>query len=213
MGTENSVSGLAELDVWPSIYAAERGTEKEVLSLLPEKGATGVHVDVMDGRVVPSSSWSVNDVAGFVRDSPLPVEAHLMVEDSDSVVKELLSVGLYRIFVHPEWVSSVGEVLQTIRANDVGAGLVLSPGLDVEVISKWADKIDSLLVMTSQPGMRSAPFEADSFARVQDVISFLESSGFEVSVGVDGGVTFERLSIFSALGVTHAVIGRDFFRR
>jgi len=42
-----------------------------------------LHLDVMDGVFVPNKTFSFEEARKIIDDSPLPVDAHLMIADAD----------------------------------------------------------------------------------------------------------------------------------
>jgi len=77
------------MKVAPSILDADFSHLQSELDSIAT--ADRIHLDIMDGKYVPSTTFRAVDLQGY--EFPLPLEAHLMVEDPASYLTSLNLLG------------------------------------------------------------------------------------------------------------------------
>ena len=139
-------------DILPAILAKTETEFREKLRMI-EGVAPLVHLDVMDGKFVPSTTWADPKVVTTMQ-TPVKFEVHLMVEEP---FRDALAWGevpsVARIVVHAESTKLLRELLHVVRVTDKEVGLAMSPGTKIaDLRSQISDSIDFLLLMANEPG-------------------------------------------------------------
>lgn len=136
----------------PSILAADFAHLKKDLDLINESEAQWVHVDIMDGVFVPNISFGFPILEVVKEYCTKFIDVHLMMVHPEKYIHEFVKAGAQGISVHYEGNLHLHSLLQQIRQAGAKAGLVLNPHTPVEHIKGLCHLIDTLLIMSVNPG-------------------------------------------------------------
>lgn len=159
-----------------------------------------VQVDLMDGRFVPARSFSAQALNGL--ETSLAFEVHLMGEDPVSAFEGLSNRMLRQLVFHIESDADPQELIRTIRERGLKAGVALNPGTGTEVLRALGD-VDSVLVMTVDPGRYGSPFKAEALNKIPRIRELWP----RCTIGVDGGVSLDNLHLIKATGADYVCVG------
>ena len=106
----------------PSILNCDFGHFADELARIST--ADYVHVDVMDNHFVPNLALGLPLVEAAVHASPVPVDAHLMIEDPDRWAPVYAEAGCASVTFHAEAASAPPPP----GARDPGPGQAGRPG-------------------------------------------------------------------------------------
>ena len=147
--------------VSPSLLAADFGKLDAEIARITSAGADLLHLDVMDGHLVPNISFGVPVLKSIRKNSDLLFDAHLMITDPLRYVKAFADAGADHITFHVECSNDIDATIRAIRDLGCTVGMSLRPGTPAEAIFPYLDKIDLVLVMTVEPGFGGQSFMAD----------------------------------------------------
>ena len=102
--------------------------------------------------------------------------------------------------------------LDKIRALGGKAGISLKPGTPAEAVKPYLSKCDLILVMTVEPGFSGQKFMADMMPKVRQIRAWLEESGSNCLLSIDGGVNRDTAGICKASGADVLVAGSAYFK-
>jgi ribulose-phosphate 3-epimerase len=195
--------------ICPSLLSADFTRLGEEVARIAD--ADWVHVDVMDNHFVPNLTIGPPVVAALRGVSPLPLDAHLMIEDPDRWALSYVEAGAHHVTVHAEAVRAPVRLAREVRRAGATVGIAVEPATPVE---PWADllgEIDLLLVMTVEPGFGGQEFLEPVLAKVRRARELVDAAGAEVSIQVDGGVSAATVARAAAAGADAFVAGSAVF--
>jgi ribulose-phosphate 3-epimerase len=177
----------------PSILTADFADLRGELARIA--GADLVHVDVMDNHFVPNLTLGLPVVERIIAASPVPVDAHLMIEDPDRWAPPYAEAGAASVTFHAEAAVAPVRLARELRRLGARAGLALRPATPVEPFVDLLPEFDMLLVMTVEPGFGGQSFLASMLPKVRRARAAARAQGLDLWVQVDGGIsraTIER---------------------
>ncbi|MDP9027030.1 MAG: ribulose-phosphate 3-epimerase, partial [Actinomycetota bacterium] len=173
--------------------------------------ADAVHVDVMDNHFVPNLTFGLEMVTRVQAVSPIPLDVHLMITDVDRWAPGYAELGAFSVTFHAEATSDPVALARTLRALGTRAGLAVKPGTDVTPYLELLPEFDQLLVMTVEPGFGGQSFMTELMPKVAAVRAAVDTSGLEVWVQVDGGISTETIGRAAEAGADTFVAGSSVF--
>ena len=177
----------ARIEIAPSILAADFAKLGEEVRVVEEAGADVIHVDIMDGHFVPNISLGIPVVASLRKATRLPLDVHLMIEQPELYIEAFISAGANRVLVHQEATVHLDRALGMIREHGAEAGAAINPATPVGMLSEVLDKVDTVLVMTVNPGFGGQKFIANTYGKFGSFIrcerDIMRASGLKWMAG------------------------------
>ena len=112
----------------------------------------------MDGRFVPNLTFGAPVIAKIRPVTELLLDAHLMIEQPEKLLKDFIKAGANSITFHVEATDQVNEIIEELHQNNVKVGLSVKPGTDIDSILPYLENLDLVLVMTVEPGFSGQEF-------------------------------------------------------
>lgn len=187
----------------PSLASAKQlNLQKQIDSL---NNYPYLHLDVEDGNFVPNITFGMKTISEVAAYTDKQLDAHLMVTDPDAYIDELMDAGVKKIAFHIEAEKYPAVVLQHIKRRGGCAGLAFNEMASVEQALPYMDKLDYLLIMTSEPdgeGQKYNPCLLHKVSRARELFPK------EISIMVDGGISEATMQDAVRAGADTLVMGR-----
>jgi ribulose-phosphate 3-epimerase len=193
----------------PSILAADfANLEREIGRI---RTADLVHVDVMDNHFVPNLTFGLPAVRRLLEVSPLPLDVHLMIDDPMRWAPAFAEAGAFSVTFHGEATTEPVQLARKLRAAGARAGVALKPGTAVEPYLEYLVEFDQVLIMTVEPGFGGQSFLPSTMRKLRTLADAVLTSGRDVWLQVDGGITAETIVLAAEAGADTFVAGSSVF--
>lgn len=195
----------------PSILSADFANLGRDILEAEKGGAKYIHIDVMDGKFVPSISFGMPVIKSIRPISDIVFDVHLMIEEPIRYIDEFVESGADIITVHLEACSDVQATIDKIHKSGVKAGLSIKPGTPVETLIPYLDKVDMILMMSVEPGFGGQKYIEASTERIRQVKQMLNKQNLSTDLQVDGGININNVTTVLEAGVNIVVAGSAVF--
>ena len=204
---------MKKVKIAPSILSADFAKMGEEVCSLEKSGADLVHCDVMDGVFVNNITFGIKMVEDLRKRTALPLDCHLMIVHPEKYVERFAKAGADIITVHYEACKEgLADTLKLIKSCGVKCGAVLNPDTPVEAIEKVLPLCDMVLVMSVFPGFGGQKFIPSALEKLRRLRKWIDGSGREIDLEIDGGVTEENAAEIKAAGANVIVAGSAVFK-
>lgn len=170
-------------------------------------GADRAHIDVMDGRFVPNLTFGPSMVEQMARRSPIPLDAHLMIENADREALAYAEAGAESVTFHLEAANAPVRLARELRRAGVKVGVGLRPATPVEPLLDILGEFDMVLVMTVEPGFGGQSFLESMLPKIRRTRQAISAANLELSIQVDGGIKRETIALAAEAGADVFVAG------
>ena len=194
--------------VAPSLLAADFSKLREEIQEVESYGAEYLHLDVMDGNFVPNISFGVPIISSIRKHSNLVFDVHLMVENPDRFIKDMVDAGADVITVHAEATKHLNRTIQLIKSYGKKVGVALNPSTPLDVIKYDLKDIDMVLIMTVNPGFGGQAFIEGMLQKIRDLCSIDPN----IDIQVDGGINNKTSKLVKEAGANILVAGSYLFK-
>jgi ribulose-phosphate 3-epimerase len=195
----------------PSLLAADFARLAEEVRAVEAAGADWLHLDVMDGHFVPNITFGPALVKAVKRVATRPLDVHLMIAPADAFLAAFAEAGADVITLHPEASPHLHRSLQAIRALGCRAGVALNPATPISTVKWVLDSVDLVLAMTVNPGFGGQAFIENQLGKIAAIRRLIDSTGREIALEVDGGITEATAPRVRAAGADVLVAGTAVF--
>ncbi len=209
---------IPETMILPSIlsadYARAADDIRDVLGHCRANGVGGdhLHVDVMDGHLVPNFSFGPPVIGKIKKAFPhVFFDTHLMIDEPLRYAPAFKQAGADQITFHveaPEVSDDLAGACNAIRGMGLNVGVTLKPGTSIDRVLPILDLVDLVLIMSVEPGFGGQTFMHDQLDKCRTIAPLLKP---HQRLEIDGGINAETIQLARSAGVQWFVIGSSLF--
>jgi len=193
-----------KLKIAPSILSADRKRLKAEVKEI-ESDADRIHVDIMDGKFVPPTTFQPEEIKQIK--TKIPKEVHLMVEHPLQFIDAYADAGARSIIFHQESKDDPGKVILAIKKKGMKPCITIKPKTPLEKIEPYLDGVDMVLLMTVEPGYAGQKFIDGILPKIKR----LRELKPKMDIEVDGGISADTIKKAVDAGANVIVAGTAIF--
>lgn len=211
------------IEIIPAILEKDLNEIKNKLTFLRER-VKCVQIDFCDGIFVQNKTWPfasggfedydfqkiINEEEGLPFWEEFDFEFDLMVSDAVENFNFYMKLGPKRMIFHLGAQKNLSDFedfldgLDMYIRDNIEIGIAFKPDDDLEVVSKFSNKVDFLQCM----GIENIGMQGQDFSKkVFENIKYLKEKLPGIVLSVDGGVNFENIEMLLDAGVDRLTVG------
>ena len=197
--------------VSPSLLSADFGNLERDVKMINATDATYIHIDIMDGVVVPNISFGFPVLKYIKKAAEKPLDVHLMIVEPQKFINEVKAMGAEIMTVHYEACLHLDRVIHQIKDMGMKAGVSLNPSTPVSLLKNIIGDIDVVLLMSVNPGFGAQKFIPYTLDKVRELRALIDSTGSKAIIEIDGGVNADTGKLLAEAGCDMLVAGNYVF--
>lgn len=183
----------------PSLICLDMCNLEIQIRILEQSGINVLHVDILDGHFSPSMPLGLDTVRQLRQKTDMFFDCHVMVENQDFFVDELLDIGVQQIVFHAETQPHIDGMINRIHAKGVKAGIALKPSTPLSTVEYVLDKCDSVLLMLINPGyafLKGEKQVAYADRKIRQLRQMINERGLDTKIELDGRISLDNIRTY-----------------
>ncbi len=183
----------------PSLICLDMCNLESQIRILEQSGIQVLHVDILDGHFSPSMPLGLDTVRQLRQKTDMFFDCHVMVENQDFFVDELLDIGVQQIVFHAETQPHIDGMINRIHAKGVKAGIALKPSTPLSTVEYVLDKCDSVLLMLINPGyafLKGEKQVAYADRKIRQLRQMINERGLDTKIELDGRISPDNIRTY-----------------
>jgi len=200
---------MKNIIVVPSLLAAKKIVEEA--KVLENIENVWLHFDVMDGKFVPNTSFSLDDLKTMKENTSLFLDVHLMIENPEVHFIDYVNNGADLVTIHYEATNDLESLIKDIKKSGVKVGVSIKPNTSEDLIIPYLKDLDLVLIMSVEPGFGGQSFIPSALDKINKLRKVIDDNNYKCLIEVDGGINKETGELCKKAGVDILVAGSYLF--
>lgn len=196
------------MKIVPTILEKDFGEAERKIELVMDL-VSWIQIDVIDGVFCPGKSFELELVGrvDFNMENKL-LDIHLMVKEPIKWVNKCNFVGAVRVTGQVEMMTGRNEFVERVKDLNMEAGLAID--IDTK-IGEIPQETDMVLLMGRKAGFGGEEMDDRIWEKIRTLRRIQKDRDNSFEIGIDGGVTKEKISRLKQTGVEVAYCGGAVF--
>lgn len=194
----------------PSLLSADFRRLVDEVKKVEKAGVDGIHFDIADGHFVPNLTFGPMVVKALRGETDLPFHVHLMVDNPEDLIEDVIDAGGNSITFHVEATTHPHRIVHSLKDRGIRAGIAICPGTPLSSIEWLVDEVDMILIMGVNPGFGGQKFIPRMLEKIRKAREIFDL-GPDVDIAVDGGISLENVYSLVEAGASVIIAGTAVF--
>ena len=181
-----------------SVSLLKESNIDEAIEKLNTTNASYFHLDVMDGNFVSNTSYSILQIKNMIKKCNKKIDAHFMVNNPLYYLEELKEEKIEYFTFHVE-LDNVESIINKIKSYNFKVGLSIKPNTDINVLNKYLDNIDLILIMSVEPGYGGQKFLPSTLSKLNNIRNLIGNRN--IKLAVDGGINDDTIKLLNDVDI------------
>lgn len=191
----------------PSILSVKKEDYLKVFKTFTDNDVTMIHLDVMDGKFVPNTTYDANEVEKINKQTNTILDTHLMINTPETEIMSYILAGSDIITFHYEACKNIKETIKLIKDHGVKCGISVKPNTNINVLDPYLKDLDLVLVMSVEPGFGGQKFMPSALDKIKYLKDIKDKHNFHYLIEVDGGINIVTAKLVKEAGCDVIVVG------
>lgn len=191
----------------PSILSVKKEDYLKVFKTFTDNGVTMIHLDVMDGKFVPNTTYDANEVEKINKQTNAILDTHLMINTPENEIMSYILAGSDIITFHYEACKNIKETIKLIKDHGIKCGISVKPNTNINVLDPYLKDLDLVLVMSVEPGFGGQKFMPSALDKIKYLKDIKDKHSFHYLIEVDGGINVNTAKLVKDAGCDVIVVG------
>ena len=135
-----------------------------------------------------------------------------MISPVHKYIEAYSKAGADIITIHPEATEDLKTSILKIKELKKKVGVSLNPETNIDIILKFLNEIDLVLIMSVNPGFGGQKFMPEVLTKVKELKKIQEEKKLNFDIEIDGGINFENHKKAIDAGANILVSGTTIFK-
>ena len=169
------------------------------------------HLDVADGRYVPTLLFFPDLVASLRPHATIPFEVHLMTADPLSWIGPFADAGADGFILCLDSTDDLARVIRAVKDRGKSVGISLRIGEGVDRLEPYWEDLDLVTIFGTEVGIKGASMGPVVPEKVRQARAIIDGRGLKTEIEVDGGIRRQSVPLIHAAGADWIVPGSLMF--